>query len=471
MYKCKHSKICVQLASLCDDQIDCPMGDDEMLCGLKNTKCVLFCKCLAYALHCKNTKARIPFISYPFMSVTLVNVRLLNDIFKYFPNCLYIRLNRNGITEACQNFTSQSIVLFDVQCNKISHILTGCFISLFNLKIIYLDYNIIASVNALSFVNLSNLHVLSLSNNPLHSIGNIILNSPALKILSIRHIQLTNVFDLKHLKVMIFDTSDFHLCCIAPSHSQCSQVIPWFYSCTDLLPKETMKMSLFSMLILVFITNFISIPICMYIESSGKIFQKIMYSINFTDMTCVIYLSIIWFTDKANIGKFIFYEENWRSNKICFAAFSTIAWFSISIQGFLIFASLSRLMIVIHPLETRFKSIQFISNCLSLIFIICTCVVLSVVTAIKVNMKFVPTSLCLPFVDPTKSRIEVKVFTWSLAVSQFVTCFGILFLHVYLVKQLRKSQEFHQNIQFSDSALVISISYFNIVQFYLLDPM
>ena len=309
LYKCRYSKICVHLASLCNNQIDCPMGDDEMLCGLKNTKCILFCKCLAYALHCKNIKVRIPLISYPFLSVTLVNIILLNDIFKYFPNSLYITLNRNGLTNVCQNFTLQSIVLLDIKFNKISYILTGCFISLFQLKAIYLDYNSIASVNALSFVNLSNLHVLSLSNNPLHSIGNIILNSPALKILSIRHIQLTNVFDLKHLKVMIFDTSDFHLCCIAPSHSQCSQVIPWFYSCTDLLPKETMKMSLFSMLILVFITNFISIPICMYIESSGKIFQKIMYSINFTDMTCVIYLSIIWFTDKANIGKFIFMKK------------------------------------------------------------------------------------------------------------------------------------------------------------------
>ena len=164
------------------------------------------------------------------MSVTLVNVRVLNDIFKYFPNCLYIKFNKNGLTDVCQNFTSQSIVLLDAKFNKISCILTGCFISLFNLKVIYLDYNSIVLVNPLSFVNLSSLNVLSLSNNPLYSIGNsFILNSPAMKILLIRHIKLTNVYDFKYIKVKIFDTSDFHLCCIAPFNSQCSQVIPCFF--------------------------------------------------------------------------------------------------------------------------------------------------------------------------------------------------------------------------------------------------
>ena len=397
-------------------------------------------------------------ISCPFMSVTLVNVRILNDIFKYYPNCLYIKFNRNGLTNVCQNFTAQSMVLLDVKFNKISHILTRCFISLFNLKVIFLDYNSIVLVNPLSFVNLSSLNVLSLSNNPLYSMGNIIiLNSLAMKMLSIRHSKLTNVYDFKYIKVKIFDTSDFHLCCIAPFNSQCSQVIPWFFSCSDLLPKVTMKISFISMMVLLFITNFISIVMCMYFDSFRKIFQKILYSINFTDMTFVLYLSIIWLTDRTNIGNFILYEENWRSNKICFAAFSIITWFTITIQSFLIFASLSRLMIVIHPLETKFKSIQFISNCLSLISIISTCVVLSAVFIIEVNMEFVPTSLCLTFVDPTKTRVELKVLTWSLVVSQFLTCFVILFLHVYLVKDLEQSHQVLKNIQFSDSALVIQL--------------
>ena len=174
-------------------------------------------------------------------------------------------------------------------------------------------------------------------------------------------------------------------------------------------------------------------------------------------MTFVIYLFIIWLTDITNIGNFILYEENWRSNKICFAAFSILIWFTITIQSFLIFASLLRLMVVIQPLETKFKSTQFISNCLSLISIISTCVVLSAVFIIKVNMEFVPTSLCLPFVDPKKTRIELKVLTWCLVVSQFLTCFFILFLHVYLVKNLGKSQQFLKNMQFSDSALVIQL--------------
>ena len=471
MYKCKIAQICVHLASLCDSQIDCPLGDDEILCGLKNTKCILFCQCLAYALYCQNAGARISFIPYPFISISLVDVTptLANGISKYFPNCLYIKLNRNSLTDVCHDFVSPTVILFDIKFNKISNISTGCFIFLFDLKAIYLDYNSIVSVNPLSFVSLFSLKVLSLSNNPLYSFANnVFLKTSAIELVSIKYVELTNVNAFKSLKVKLFETSDFHFCCIAPCNSQCSQNIPWFSSCSDLLPKVTMKICWIGVLILVFITNFISILICTWFDCLGTIFQKVVYSINFTDLIFVIYLSIIWFTDRTNIGNFMLYEEKWKADKLCFAAFGIITWFSISIQCFLIFGSLTRLMVVIYPLETKFNSMQFISKYLSLIFITSVCLVLSAIFTIKDKVINIPTYLCLPFVDPTKSVIELNALTWFVAVTQFLTSIVILFLHVHLVKQLEKSQQFLKNVKsdvISHSSLEIQLTILTVSNF------
>ena len=286
--------------------------------------------------------------------------------------------------------------------------------------------------------------------------NHIVLKSHNIKLVSIKNVSLENPYALKYLKVEIIDTSDFHLCCLAPN-SKCTQPIPWYTSCSDLLPTTFIKISFIGMTIILLLINFLSILICTKINSSGKTFSKMVLSINFIDLFCGIYLSIIWMKDLANNRNFVLKEEKWRSDLICLIAIGVITWFSISVQCVLIFLSFSSLMIVIYPLETRFKNLKFISYCLNLIFIFSLSLVFFATSAIKIHMKHASTPLCLPFVDPTKSKVELIVITWFVSISQFLTSLVILSLYIVLVQNVQKCIKKIDSNKFSVSNLIIQL--------------
>ena len=52
LFKCKNSSCCLHYTSVCNDEIECPLQDDEILCDLP--PCPWKCKCLLYAMTCDN---------------------------------------------------------------------------------------------------------------------------------------------------------------------------------------------------------------------------------------------------------------------------------------------------------------------------------------------------------------------------------------------------------------------------------
>ena len=48
-------QICIHLGSVCNSQNDCPLGDDELFCDLKDRTCLPGCHCLLYGLFCIQT--------------------------------------------------------------------------------------------------------------------------------------------------------------------------------------------------------------------------------------------------------------------------------------------------------------------------------------------------------------------------------------------------------------------------------
>ena len=52
MFSCKDSQLCLHLEDICDGNNDCPLCDDEFLCGLKGQFCVTGCTCYHYAIVC-----------------------------------------------------------------------------------------------------------------------------------------------------------------------------------------------------------------------------------------------------------------------------------------------------------------------------------------------------------------------------------------------------------------------------------
>ena len=101
-------------------------------------------------------------------------------------------------------------------------------------------------------------------------------------------------------------------------------------------------------------------------------------------------------------------EELWRSGPVCFVAFGISLWFSILTQFVLIFLSLSRLMLVIHPIDTKFKGTNFVMQSAFLMYILSLCTALFVNVIFKFIYKNLTISLCLSFMDPTNSIIIIK---------------------------------------------------------------
>ena len=134
---------------------------------------------------------------------------------------------------------------------------------------------------------------------------------------------------------------------------------------------------------------------------------------------------------------FALFERKWRSSPVCFILFQTIFVFSLLSQFGLFFLSLTRLMVVLHPLYSSFKRTSFVQKRLIEIFL--SSLFLSFMISVPTTLSFpeVPISLCLPFVDPTGTFILIRIITYFVAITQAASCLSILVMHIYLVKYVQ----------------------------------
>ena len=125
-------------------------------------------------------------------------------------------------------------------------------------------------------------------------------------------------------------------------------------------------------------------------------------------------------------------EEMWRSGLICFVLFEVILCFNLLSQPLLILLSLSRLMVVISPMETKFKSTIFILECISCIYWSTFILGCSLTLLAGFRLDELPMNLCLPFVDPTLSSFIENCNTIG-SNNQFITSTVISIQHIRLV--------------------------------------
>ena len=205
-----------------------------------------------------------------------------------------------------------------------------------------------------------------------------------------------------------------------------------------------MKIFYIAISLLIIILNFLSIIAQVKSNQTNKCFSIIAISVNANDSLCGAYLSFIWVADLSFGGSFNVKEDSWRSSFPCLIAFTVILCFTVPSQLVLIFMSLTRLMVTISPLSTKFKDTMFITKSLTVLVLLS--LVLSLCTALI--FKFTETSsmisLCLSFLDPTSSQLSVKLITRFTVLTQLVTTIVIMIMHIFLVAEIKRSQ---QNIQ------------------------
>ncbi len=473
MFVCRAgTRVCIHLSNVCDGEQNCPFSDDEHLCDLQSLTCPESCVCFLYAIECKISQLVFDQKLSPMLSIVVSDGKLSNvaKMVSYFPRALQLILSRNAIALACGISFPSTVVLLDLEWNTLQYLSKHCFCSVPELRAVKLGNNKIKVVSPMSFANLSQLRELSLSNNPVAILhANMVQRSGHLKILSIYSINFEEIEinPFAEMGVQVINTTDYHVCCVAQTNSFCTAKILWFKTCSDLLPAVKIKLVYWVVSCLIVVFSSVSAVAHFLTWKQNPVFAITVTSINVDDGLCGLYLFVIWVTDIVFQETFFVQEVWWRSSIMCFFALFCLLWFTILTQLLLSFLSLSRLSIVIHPVESRFKRTKPVIASIASIYFLSGLASLVLASVIKLMEGTVQTNLCLPFVDPTHSSWVISVLTWSLAISQFLTSVAIVGMHSCLVHKVLESQQALRKSKSEDNvSLVVQlfvISFSNIL--------
>ena len=449
MYKCrKITQRCLHVGNVCDGNKDCPYGDDELFCDFKNVKCPSKCICLFQAISCINAPYLIidTEISLLYLSVYIShsNVYFLNELHDTLKNVIIAKFPRNCLIEICQAEALKKVLLLDLGFNCFQIIYKNCFSSFHVLHTLSINDNYITNIETGSFYNLSYLKFLNLSNNPLENLPETVLkDSVELQVFYITNVTLMNIHTdaLLGLSAEVILTTDYQLCCLSSDKSLCQTHKPWYFSCSDILPKKSMKVFFILIFTLIIFLNVLSILIHFPTRKSNDAFSVTVISININDIVCGIYLGCIWISDVIYKGEFLVQEKLWKSGHLCFTAFGIVLWFTILDQLILIFISLCRLMLVICPINTKFKESEFVLKSVVLCYLLSFLAALLVTYYFKLTYEHLTFSLCLPFIDPTGSVIMIKIIILYTVISQTISSVTIIIMHILLVKGLKEAKK------------------------------
>ena len=451
MFKCRHNKYkCIHLNDICDGKYDCPQKDDELYCDLKYVECPESCKCTGYTMICSiHTLIDIrKMVPYNLVIIIDSKINFLNLIGQYYENMKFLNVIKCNIRLLCDISFPAKLLSLDLSFNKIDKTEQHCFQSYTTIQKIILDFNQIQIIQSESFKNLPKLAMVSFSNNPLNVLQKrIFINCPSLKLLSFLNINLFNIHEntFSNLYNVLVRTNEFHVCCAAHFLS-CSAKIPWYISCTSILHLSVMRSMFIGISSVVLILNTISIFSCILGITQNKKLSLMVISINLTDTLCTAYLCIIWIADLSYQGIFQVKEELWRSSVPCFSAFFIILYFTLLSTLILTLMALSRLMLVWYPVDKKFKDHNFVLKSILFLVILSLIICLSFTIILKIHFRILPTSLCLPFIDPLKSVFMIKIIVWSSILTQSMLSIVIVTVYILLALSLytKKDNDLNQ---------------------------
>ena len=386
-------------------------------------------------------------------------------MFEYiFENSQFIKLPGNNISSICPVHFLKNAILLDLQFNKLIGVKQRCFPTSTFLKSISLNNNHILYLHIYSFQNLNYLKYLNLSVNPFVNLPSKCFSGVLnLKILNLVGITFRNVegdsFISSHVKVI--ETLDYKISCIVSEKSFCSSYPPWYISCSDILPGKLLKIIYVIISMFTVTLNILSILLQVSRKDSKEYAFKItVIGLNFTDILCGFYLTGIWVSDVFFQGVYLVNKDLWKSHPLCFAGFDIILSFTIANQIILIFLSTTRLLVVIFPMKRRRNSWKHTLYEVTTILLMSFLISFFLTIIFQFSEKHLPTSLCLPFIDPSGSSILTKIISWIIICSQSMSTIVIVVIHAILlseVKKVKKSFEATQSYKYSSKKMMYQL--------------
>ena len=455
MFKCsKTSMICVHLATVCDGILDCPLGDDEILCELANSKCPSFCTCLLFAIQCQSNIWTINSGRYPYIYLFVEKMPRfpVENMQTYFPKAYVIILPLNKLSDIC-GYIPHSCRHLNAGSNSIKDLRNYCFTNSFEVRQMILSYNDINLIEKHAFFGLKTLDVLDLSHNVFTYLPNMFSSILQLKILHISTQFLLsvdkNLFKLSNISVLI--TNHAYICCMVGSRSICTATIKWYRPCFGMLTNKNSIAHIFIVSTLVITINVFCI-IFHLLKRRKRRTKKVVHTfftfINFNDLLYGLYLAALFIKSIESKE-----HESWVSSIICLELFCIVLSFSYIAQALLSLFSFSRLMVVINPIQSRFKDTNFVTNCiffgvaLSLGFSMCITVLY------EAERDVVSTSVCFPFFDPTKS-FSSQLATWVVVIGHTFSIVIIAIDNILIMKYVMDSETMTRKSKSNDLYLL-----------------
>ncbi len=449
MFKCQGpGQTCIPLGNVCDNTKHCPFSDDEHLCILSGVNCPGNCECQIFSLVCNNVSLVQSFAVYPYTSVHFSHVqtslRIFSSLDFFFPSVVFATLQHCSLDAAYKSLFPKSIMLIDLSFNKIKFLYPQCFKPSSKMKYLALESNVIQSVNSSTFASLSNLTYLSLSHNPLSKfLAQSFPNLTQLSVLNLRNIFVNKIdsnalLNLPNLQIVL--PSDFHICCATPSKTKCTEVVPWYLSCFDHLRNNKLKLCFTLISFMIIFVGMLSLAMHFSFTRKQIVFLVIVISINVNDVVFSSYFFAMWIANFTHDHRFVLHDVAWRSSAMCFTAFS-VSFMAILISPVLLtLMSLTRLMVVIHPLDSAFLRYRFVTEVIVVSEMLCSVVAFCFTLLIKLLENMFPFSLCSPFVDPTHTIFLMKVILWCCVFTQFVSSIAVIVNHILLIVNYKTLQ-------------------------------
>ena len=452
-FKCKSSQICVHIENICDGIDDCALRDDELICEIKASSCPKQCFCLNLVIVCQNQISdeflshNLPYISFHITgtSITSINFLKRNNVI------VNINLSKNRIMNTISiDNKFPHINTVDLGYNFIAKLEPYSFSNLTMLRFVILKNNRITLVKDFAFHNLKHCHLIDLSNNNLQSLRRFsFVGTLYLNILNITNNPLfyPDTFAFSKLLIKIIATSNPFVCCIKPSGAFCDLSTTTSYaSCTSLLSNVAMVVSCFFLCVAIGVLNSLSFYAHAWINSLGwkrfetkrrrsGIYESIVCIINFANLMVGANL-MVFGTAHVYYGKtFIIKEYIWIKSIICSIVYTFTLIFNLCLPLLLWLLAFARLMVILYPMESKFRSRTFVLK--QIIFPLCIITLFSVGIALHSQTNgYINNKLCSPFIDPTQS--QAKVLTFFVSVFHAIIIVSMSFIYLILFIKLKK---------------------------------
>ncbi len=478
MFKCKLASICINVHDLCDNTKDCPANDDEQLCSLMAFNCPSVCKCLAFAISCYHIASLDWELShtFPWHAILVKNcaVSVAKIILQILHLVSILVVTQSNLTSVCDlHLPMQHVVLVDVRHNQICVIKKNCFVDLKYLKILKFNTNNLSELQEKSFYNLTNLLLLDLSENRLvHFTSDVLQDCWTIQYIFLHNnSQLNTVnkrFELSSLKLL--STTWSLLCCAIFENTTCQVEDLCIQSCSHLLTNTITKVLFCCAFVVVCLLSFAATisqrkafknktKVAMGSNAQGikKANNKIMIFFQFHDFLFAWYYGVLFVVDQAKGDNFCLYQNKWKANFFCYLIFFINLQYHLFSPILFTLFSFSRMMVVMYPMDTKFKDPKFIGKLFSASGA-CTVIATLFVTSAAANIYGkIPTNLCSFTIELCNSTLLINVIRWTLLLLQIICSILCVIANTELLMELKSAQERVHSYKATDTSEALPI--------------